>query len=359
METFKLFIMKKTACILVLMMTLVIVGFGQEQTYLNGIFRIDEIKNLSAEGLNLKGKVKSVKTYNYTADVIGKKVQKGILERRFLMRQRDDLVDAEPYALTVREFDNNGRIVTMKGYLTDLSTLVKAYQYSWQDDLLLEIEEYKTYGYGMGDDLAMEDEDGTITSTWGWTYITDYHYENGALKESDYRDISEYEYNKNDHKTYYETDENGLIVGYVICFKYSDTIVGLNTYENGKIIRKDEGGLSVEYKYLKNNVIEEKSVFKIDEDFGTYNKMIYKNGMLECCYFTYLHGQTITDDYMESQYKCLFFYNKNNDVKKIEVFKDKFTFDYQYDENKNWIKRITYKNGKPLYVEEREIEYFE
>ena len=357
--------MKKIACILVLMMTLAIVGYSQEQTYLNGLFKIDEINNMSAEGLNLKGKVKSIKTYNYTADVIGKKVQKGILARRFLMQQRDDLVDAEPYALIVRDFDENGRIVTMKGYLTDLSALVKAYHYSWQDDLLLEIEEYKTYGYGMGDDLAIEDEDGTITSTFGWTYVTDYHYENGALKESDYRDMSEYEYNKNDHKTYYETDENGLIVGYVSCYKYSDTIVCLNTYENGKIIRKEEGGSSVEfnssveYKYLKNNVIEEKSVFKVGEDYGNYTKRIYKNGMLECCYFTFLHGQTITDYYMESQYKCSFFYNKNNDVKKIEVFKDKFTFDYQYDKNKNWIKRITYRNGKPLYVEERKIEYFE
>lgn len=356
--------MKKIACILVLMMTLAIVGYSQEQTYLNGLFKIDEINNLSAEGLNLKGKVKSIKTYNYTADVIGKKVQKGILARRFLMQQRDDLVDAEPYALTVREFDENGRIVKMKGYLTDLSTLVKAYQYLWQDNLLLEIEEYKTYGYGWGDDLAIEDEDGTIISTWGWTYITDYHYENGALKESDYRDMSEYEYNKNDHKTYYETDENGLIVGYVSCYKYSDTIVCLNTYENGKIIRKENGdssveyNSSVEYKYLKNNVIEEKQTGGVFNIY-TIDKRIYKNGLLQCCYFTMSNKPDVSDEYLASQYKCLFLYNKNNDVKKIEVLKNEFTFDYQYDKNKNWIKRITYRNGKPLYVEERKIEYFE
>lgn len=35
-----------------------------------------------------------------------------------------------------------------------------------------------------------------------------------------------------------------------------------------------------------------------------------------------------------------------------------YKFEYEYDEHNNWIKRITYKGIKPLYIEEREIEYY-
>ena len=35
-----------------------------------------------------------------------------------------------------------------------------------------------------------------------------------------------------------------------------------------------------------------------------------------------------------------------------------YKFEYEYDKHNNWIKRITYKGIKPLYIEEREIEYY-
>ena len=68
------------------------------------------------------------------------------------------------------------------------------------------------------------------------------------------------------------------------------------------------------------------------------------------------HGfitKIISDD--TEEYK----YNKYFDP--IEVTKgiDTYTFSYEYDKKKNWTKRITYKNDDPIFIEIRELSYYE
>lgn len=49
-------------------------------------------------------------------------------------------------------------------------------------------------------------------------------------------------------------------------------------------------------------------------------------------------------------------YNKNGDISSIN--EKQYTFEYEYDQRGNWIKRTTCKGNDVLYIEEREIEYY-
>ena len=95
----KLSAMKKIITLLTLSLFLAFSCYSQEQSYLMGIMKIGEINKLSAEGLQIKGKVKSIKTTNYKAVVVNGKIQKGEMSYRALRRdfdRNDDLVDPEP-----------------------------------------------------------------------------------------------------------------------------------------------------------------------------------------------------------------------------------------------------------------------
>lgn len=52
-------------------------------------------------------------------------------------------------------------------------------------------------------------------------------------------------------------------------------------------------------------------------------------------------------------------YNEFNDPISLTEDIDSYTFTYEYDKKKNWTKRITYKDDEPIYIEVREITYFE
>ena len=91
--------MKRIITLLAMSILLVFSGYSQNQSYLMGIMKIGEINKLSAEGLQIKGKVKSIKTTNYKAVVVNGKIQKGEMSYRALRRgfdSNDDLVDPEP-----------------------------------------------------------------------------------------------------------------------------------------------------------------------------------------------------------------------------------------------------------------------
>jgi len=51
-------------------------------------------------------------------------------------------------------------------------------------------------------------------------------------------------------------------------------------------------------------------------------------------------------------------YNDNGDIVEIETSINKKNYQYDYDENGNWIKRIQFDKGIPSFLTEREIEYY-
>lgn len=115
---------------------------------------------------------------------------------------------------------------------------------------------------------------------------------------------------------------------------------------------------TIDYKYLNEGTVVETSTFKSVPEQYTINKCIYKKGLLRCWWSAFSKTPDVTDDYLDSKYKCELSYNKYNDVIKIEVLGEKYTFKYEYDKNHNWTKRISYKNGEPVYIEERDVEYY-
>lgn len=54
-----------------------------------------------------------------------------------------------------------------------------------------------------------------------------------------------------------------------------------------------------------------------------------------------------------------FTYNKFYDPISLKEDIDSYSFTYEYDKMNNWTKRITYKDEEPLFIEIRELSYFE
>ena len=357
--------MKKIITLLTLSLFLAFSCCSQEQSYLMGIMKIDKINKLSAEGLQIKGKVKSIKTTNYKAEVVNGKIQKGEMSYRALRRgfdSNDDLVDPEPGIVRIRTFNEDGKVTSFKQYYRDM-TFQDSVNYKWQGGLLIESYEYnKRYcDICPFDGLKYADQ-------------TEYTYDGIMLKEELYitepllqeiLDEGDSIYNDIKYiKTVYNTDDNGFVLDFITYYSEDNVSNSVNTYENNRIVKKVDGvgqdclTETTDYEYLKNGIVEEKSTFKLGPEQYTITKKIYKKGLLKCCWFAFSNSQDIADDYLDSMYKCEFSYNKYNDVKKIVVLGEKYKFKYEYDKNHNWTKRISYKNGNPVYIEEREVEYY-
>ncbi|MBP5328229.1 MAG: hypothetical protein J6Y98_10030 [Bacteroidales bacterium] len=173
---------------------------------------------------------------------------------------------------------------------------------------------------------------------------TEYTYKNGFLLEtnSTYKSSLKYSYlPDNIYNEKYSYDKSGRVVADTV---YKDTSVFMTTlyeysentitycYDNKKNVVKFENGrpsMLISYDSVGNET-------------GTTR---YNN-----------HGfETSYDGKVSIEYD----YNEYFDpISKTEDI-DKYTFSYEYDKKKNWTKRITYKDGEPIYIEEREITYFE
>ena len=51
-------------------------------------------------------------------------------------------------------------------------------------------------------------------------------------------------------------------------------------------------------------------------------------------------------------------YNRYNDMVKKKSDDTVLKYRYKYDDNKNWIEKITISENKPLMISERTIEYY-
>ena len=43
----------------------------------------------------------------------------------------------------------------------------------------------------------------------------------------------------------------------------------------------------------------------------------------------------------------------------ISDYESKVTYKYEFDKKDNWIKKIIYEEGKPTFIVNREIEYYD
>lgn len=361
--------MKRIITLLAISILLVFSGYSQNQSYLMGIMKIDEINKLSAEGLQIKGKVKSIKTTNYKAEVVDGKLQKGEMSYRALRRdfdRNDDLVDPEPGIIRIRTFNKDGKVTSFKQYYWNM-TIQDSVNYKWQGGLLIESYKYnKRY-------CDICPYDGSKSS-----HRSVYTYDGIVLKEELYVEdgmwqVIRYDYDDSpdsiysagsSNKTIYNTNDEGYVLEYTTLYSGDNVWKAVNTYENNRIVQKVHGvgreyiTETIDYKYLNKGTVVETSTFKSGPEQYHINKIIYKKGLIQCYWFAFSKTPDVTDDYLDSQYKCELSYNKYNDVKRIKVLGEIYTFKYEYDEYHNWTKRISYKNGEPVYIEDREVEYY-
>ena len=74
---------------------------------------------------------------------------------------------------------------------------------------------------------------------------------------------------------------------------------------------------------------------------------------------------TVSDTINRGDIKTLYTYNKQGDIETEEYINEleevyyKKRYEYTYNKNKHWIKKIEYRNDKPYEISEREFEYHE
>lgn len=103
----------------------------------------------------------------------------------------------------------------------------------------------------------------------------------------------------------------------------------------------------IEYnRYNSDGSLREKNTYKYDEKGNKIEENNYNDNGSLCWKNTYNYdekGNVIEEN------------NYNYDG----ISKGIYTYEYEYDENKNWIQEIKYFNGIAQTIKIRKIEYFE
>lgn len=112
-------------------------------------------------------------------------------------------------------------------------------------------------------------------------------------------------------------------------------------------------------EFLKGRPQQEKGSYRtIRKNGEVYQKIIYNEAGEETSTVTYGERERIETVQNDDGSSVTFEYNDLGDVVKMVDSGEEYAFEYEYDKHDNWIKRITYKGDTPLYIEEREIEYY-
>lgn len=259
------------------------------------------------------------------------------------------------------------------------------------------------YGAIVKDSLIFEDyiiynKQGYLVEENNWDKVERisgrkiYNYDtNGNIFEEKYYVSGE----KLDKRWIYKYDNNGNKIE-----EWKDSSNGsiydrkIYQYDNiGNIIEVIEYSLegSIENRTAKkyninNNIIEEKTWYT--EDGQTGSKVTYKyddyNNMIEDNAITYLNGEKwmnriskyeydprgnkikamhyLNDKIMNSNTLEYDDYNNEIETKNYNAEGDVTLFlvnQYEYDVQKNWIKKTLINNNNPVYVVERKIEYYD
>ena len=238
-------------------------------------FKSDDYKEL-----NLKGKVKSVKSKKFEAEEKFGEVQ------RSYPTDADENNELDMLSNSLIEFDELGKSVAISNFYRNGSLLSK---------MVVD-----------GLNINMYDEEGNLT---------------GVLK-------SDEEHFPKEVNIYDASGE--LIEKSKYTYNDEKLLVEEQTYdEKGTLIRKEV------HEYIS-DLLSRKTISERKVYYSSYGDM-YE---------------------IEKSYK----YNDNKDVTEQEVTKrgnvTTYTFEYEYDDKNNWIKRIQYRNNKPKAIVEREIVYY-
>ena len=167
---------------------------------------------------------------------------------------------------------------------------------------------------------------------------------------------------------YYDANDN---VTEVIRLPKNDILrERINTYRNpnkGFEDKYDDKGNIIETTYSDDNGnVLTKSYYKYN-DKGYRIEHIYNSINVEPRYRRFVFeydkkGNKVRDiafnEKGEKIDQARYRYNRYNDMVKEKSDKTVMKYRYKYDDNKNWIEKITISENKPLMISERTIEYY-
>lgn len=199
-------------------------------------------------------------------------------------------------------------------------------------------------------------------------------------KERGFEDNEQVNYDQNGNKTEHNwyTPKGDLFQKYI--YKYDDkgnqaeeNRYDSNGYLGGKYVYKyDDDNKIIETNYFKSNGdLFIKFTYKYDENGNKLESISHEPSgkKISKTSFKYDEYDNILEEVSHNSYgnleeKRIYKYDENKN--KIEmrfeadgIIYDKWSFSYyNYDDNGNWTKCITFKNGKPHYIRFRNYEYY-
>lgn len=317
--------MKKIS-IIILFLLISSIGYSQHLSFYT--------QNLSKEGLNLKGKVKSIVEISYTGELMGDEYVK--VHRGWESNWQKD---------SKSEFDTAGYKVFETFYISD-TQMTRVNEFIFSDGKLLKSDmsyHTRTFAY---------DSCGRLVSMKQINKLPDQistSDANNSQKEN--FSIYQYTYDDNNNLTEeYEFDSNGKKLG-VSRFVYD---------ENGRLILNEEeyNGYRRWFQYSYDsvgNLIEE---LWSDSIVGILERMTFdyeNNVRTKEVWETYFDG--ILDGIVS------YTYLNGNEKEVIETdgkgnVEATWSYQYEYDLNGNWIVQIGIIDNEEIYIVEREIEYY-
>ncbi len=291
------------------------------------------ICQVTVSELNLKGAVKSISEISFEALQVKKKVKKG-------GKKREVEGDYDFYIL----FSENGN------KQLELLSLSNKEGIHYKRELI-----YNQEGYLK--ERKWFDANGVIANHWIYT-LDDF----GNSIEV----INTAMNNPKAIKKSYEYNNNGNILDYKT-FKQDNS---LNIHESYSYDTK--GNLIEEIKYKPDGNIKMKLVYKYDENGNkiTFEKHFNNQILFGTFFYKYDDAGNIIEEIRkdlngELDYKWDINYNKKGLIIEKKVYKTPslilekiITFKYKYDSKRNWIQKIKFQDGEPIYIFERRIEYF-
>lgn len=155
-----------------------------------------------------------------------------------------------------------------------------------------------------------------------------------------------YKYNKKDQLiNYYHEHDNSTKSEYIYNKK-------------GQLVKQISDWYTQEYEYYENGKLHRRIQFNPNVGKEFQYTFTYQNGFIKYHDIYYFGAKWhLIEEYNRDNHGNIIKYRMASSFDELK--KEKWDeFEYEFDKMNNWIKCIHYRNKKPIYIIEREIEYF-
>lgn len=300
--------------------------------------------------LNLKGKVKSVRSVDYEAVEVSGEVVKGrIVEDNFfayneagnVVEKTKYYADGTPYEKFIVTYDSEGRVVEGSMYNSEGKIdFKKVVTYDNKGNKLTE-NEIDEMGVRVKGSFEYDDKNNLINKN---THFFDENLDTTTIFEYDKKGnlIKQHFYIVGGGwrtEIYSKRSENGITIKEIQSKSWKEK-------EEKKILKYDDKGNVIEKsKYDAKGNLLERITYKYDTE-GREIEVNWENPNGFLVYSKYI--KTYNDRGIIAGVKYVY---PNGNI-------EQYVYSYEYDNQGNWIKKVLYINDRPS-ITERKIEYYE